>query len=318
MDFQAGHSVDLVKLRHFVAVAQTASFARAAEQLHISQPGLSRSIQSLERAYSVRLFDRDRSGVALTASGRLLLPKALDLLINADSLGLEIEAISRGLMGTVSFGIGGGAAGYLLPEILADLLPRFPLLEVSVTIGTYESLAARLHSGADEFFLSRAASWSAADGSEVEVIGRAESVLLVRPGHPLLETPEIGLEELANYRLMSTPEWNTSLAELPQRRERELLRARVVINEQSSMISIAHRTDSVMITSSVADTGGLVTLRLRGNPLSTPLLHREAGIFTLPNRTLSPAAAAAVGILRERAGLFLMPTAERSSRGDES
>ena len=303
--------VDLVKLRHFVAVAQLESFARAAEQLHISQPGLSRSIQSLEHAYSVRLFDRDRSGVALTSAGRLLLPKALDLVINADSLRLEIESISRGVVGTLSFGIGGGASGTLLPEVLTDLLGQFPRLEISVTIGSYDHLAPRLASGTDEFFLGRAASWSSADGSEVEVIGAARTVLLVRPGHPLLASDVIALEELAGYRLMAASEWNSMVAALPHRRERDLLRARVVLNEQSPLIAIAHRTDAIVVSSSLADTGGLVPLALHGNALDTPLLQTEAGIFTLPNRMLSPAANAATDTLRARAGMYMIPLSER-------
>ncbi|WP_162467077.1 LysR family transcriptional regulator [Streptomyces cavernae] len=305
------HPVDLVKIRHFVAVAQLASFARAAERLHISQPALSRSIQSLERTYSVRLLDRDRSGVALTSAGRLLLPKALDLLANAESLGLEIEAIARGVVGTLSFGIGGGASGTLVPEVLADLLPTFPQLQVSVTVGSYETLASRLAAAADEFFLSRAANWSPQDASEVEVIGRGSPMLFVRPGHPLLAEESVPLRALADYRLLATTEWNAMVDALPHRRERDLMRARVVLDELSVMVAVTHRSDLVMVSSSVPDTGGLVPLRVRGNFLASPLLKREAGIFTLPNRSLSPAATAAVELLRSRAGLFMQPVSDR-------
>ena len=68
--------LDLYKLQHFVVVARTGSFRQAAEQLHLSQPALSRSIQALERRYGVTLLDRSRTGVHLTTVGQQLLARA--------------------------------------------------------------------------------------------------------------------------------------------------------------------------------------------------------------------------------------------------
>ena len=61
---------DLRSLGHAQALAEHASFARAAKVLHITQPALSRSIQELERRVGVRLFDRARRGVEPTEAGR--------------------------------------------------------------------------------------------------------------------------------------------------------------------------------------------------------------------------------------------------------
>lgn len=290
--------VDLVKLRHFVAVAQLESFARAAEQLHISQPGLSRSIQSLERAHSVRLFHRDRSGVELTAAGRMLLPRAVDLILSSDALELDIESVSRGAAGTLSFGVGGGALGSVLPEVVSHLLTEFPRVEVSVTIGSYRELAPRLAAGHDEFFLSRAGSWSSADRIEVETLGGGRTTLFVRPGHPLLEEGEIDLERLADFPLMATSEWNGVVAALPHRRERDLLRAQVTVNEQSPLVAMTHHSDGIMVSSNHAQRRGLVPLVIRGNTFDSPLMSRSGGIFTLPHRTLSAAARAAIDVIR--------------------
>jgi DNA-binding transcriptional LysR family regulator len=88
--------LDLRKLRYFVAVADTLHFGRAAEQLHIAQPVLSRQIRALEQDLGAALFTRDSHGVVLTDAGKQLLADAAPLLASADAARRRVTVAARG------------------------------------------------------------------------------------------------------------------------------------------------------------------------------------------------------------------------------
>ncbi|MFE9782171.1 LysR substrate-binding domain-containing protein [Streptomyces sp. NPDC005775] len=88
--------LDLRKLRYFVAVADRLHFGRAAEDLHIAQPALSRQIRALEQDLGAPLFTRDSHGVTLTDAGRQLLDDAGPLLASAQAVRRRVTAAARG------------------------------------------------------------------------------------------------------------------------------------------------------------------------------------------------------------------------------
>jgi DNA-binding transcriptional LysR family regulator len=89
--------VDLRKIRYFVAVADNLHFRKAAEELHIAQPALSRSIGALERELGTQLFVRDKRSVILTPAGRQLLDDAGPLLAAADATRGDRRSASSGV-----------------------------------------------------------------------------------------------------------------------------------------------------------------------------------------------------------------------------
>jgi DNA-binding transcriptional LysR family regulator len=88
--------IDLRKLRYFVSVAEQLHFRKAAEELHLAQPALSRSISALERELGTTLFERDKRSVTLTAAGRQLLDDAPPLLAAADATRRRVQRAGRG------------------------------------------------------------------------------------------------------------------------------------------------------------------------------------------------------------------------------
>src|SRR3954471_24857485 len=88
--------LDLRKLRYFVTVADRLHFSRAADDLHIAQPVLSRQIRALEHELGTPLLTRDSHGVELTAAGRQLLSDAGPLLASADAVRRRVTVAARG------------------------------------------------------------------------------------------------------------------------------------------------------------------------------------------------------------------------------
>jgi DNA-binding transcriptional LysR family regulator len=88
--------LDLRKLRYFVAVADKLHFGRAADELHIAQPVLSRQIRALEKDLGTPLFTRDSHGVTLTDAGRQLLTDAGPLLASTHAVRRRVTVAAHG------------------------------------------------------------------------------------------------------------------------------------------------------------------------------------------------------------------------------
>lgn len=135
--------MELRHLRYFVAVADELHFGRAAQRLGIAQPPLSQQIKRLEELIGVRLFERDRRGVRLTAAGEALLPQARDILVQAERAAELARRAGRGETGRLAVGFVGSATLSVLPEILLRFRGRYPDVELELReMSTQDQLVA--------------------------------------------------------------------------------------------------------------------------------------------------------------------------------
>lgn len=149
-------------MRYFVAVAEELNFGRAAARLHIAGPSLSQQIKSLERDLGVRLFERDRRTVTLTAHGETLLPQTRALLEQADAL----RRTARGFAANEPVRL-----GYVSwrPSDLAERVSGVAQLLVDAWVMPSHTQAARVADGS----IDLAICWvRATDLAEQELSGR--------------------------------------------------------------------------------------------------------------------------------------------------
>ncbi len=130
--------MELRQLRYFIAVAECLSFSRAAEELHITVPPLSRQIRQLEDEFDIQLFVRNRRRVILTDAGRLFLREAKTLDQQMRQFTDSIRLAKHGEAGTVRIGIG-LHLGERLSRAVMEHSERYPLVEIQTT-GIYSSL----------------------------------------------------------------------------------------------------------------------------------------------------------------------------------
>src|SRR2546425_2774355 len=107
--------MELRHLRYFLAVGEALNFTKAAAQLRVAQPALSRQVQDLEDEIGVDLLRRSPRGVTLTAEGKLFLDEVRELLKRADESVEKVRALARGEYCEVHIGHGPAPTGGSFP-----------------------------------------------------------------------------------------------------------------------------------------------------------------------------------------------------------
>jgi len=132
------------RLRVFRAVAEHASFRRAAEQLHLSQPAVSQQIHALEEELGATLFDRGQGRIRLTEAGAVLLRYARKGARLAEQARAALSSLRGETTGTLRIGASMTVTQYILPRMLGAFLRQHPRIEPVVTSGNTEQIVAAL------------------------------------------------------------------------------------------------------------------------------------------------------------------------------
>ncbi|MFJ1764283.1 LysR family transcriptional regulator [Amycolatopsis sp. NPDC088138] len=181
--------LDLRLVRYFTVVAEHLNFARAAAELHVAQPALSRQIQRLENTLGVRLLDRTNQGSRLTAAGAAFLPQARKLLHGAEQAVVTAQAAAR----TVTIGY---TDDLVITPAVRDLRRRHPDAHVRTRhLGAQD--ASMLLERQVDVLVTRTPLPIPADDLDVTVLYSEARVLLVPASHRLAGKESVTAGDIA-------------------------------------------------------------------------------------------------------------------------
>jgi LysR family hydrogen peroxide-inducible transcriptional activator len=193
---------DLHQLSHFLAVAKSGNFTRAAEAAGISQPALSRSIQKLEKIVGEPLFERQPRGVKLTEIGAFFLVRANQIRDLVDDTFAELNEASN--RGQVRLAVIPTIAPFLLPTVLRKFSRRHPEIKIQVQEDTTQNILRLCKDG--EIDLAIVALPITEKYLEAEPLFKDELILVLPQGHALESKKRIRLSDIQEYPFITLDE----------------------------------------------------------------------------------------------------------------
>ena len=267
--------LDLRKLRYFVQVAEQEHFGRAAEQLHIAQPVLSRQIRALEAELGCALLERTTRSVKLTAAGRQLHQTAPALLAASNSTVRGVHEVARG---TRRLAVG-FAPGLSVAPAAAAFRAEHPEVEIElVRLNWYEQAEAVLDGRVDVGYLRRPFDDR---GLGSRPVGEEGSVAFVQAADPLAARTTLLLADLAGERVLDGLRRVTSTIE----EKLELVAAGQGVAVLPESVGRYYRVDGVTrlpVTDAPPHQLCLATLTTRRPPHVAAFLHIAYNTLATP------------------------------------
>jgi DNA-binding transcriptional LysR family regulator len=300
--------LDVARLRQLASIVRERSFSRAAESLGISQPALSKSIRSMERALGVQLLERGRFGALPTPFGLALVRHADAIDAELRSAVQEVDALRVARSGHVCVGCGPSEATRLLPTALNRLRQRSPGITVTVLYGLNEALTPMVKHGEVDFALSSIPARSTDPDLRLVKLHEDRAAVIARTGHPLTER-----RGLLSAQHLVDQEW--VLARTSELERRALDELFIETGLEPPAVSL-ETTSAVLMKTMVIQSDLLTFLPreliyweeraglLTALKLAVPSWHRIVGLTMRARAGINPAAQVLIDTLREVGGEF--------------
>lgn len=192
----------------FHEVAKRRSFSKAAEELFISQPAVTKHIKELERKVGMGLIQRRRGGFALTEAGKILFKythKISSHLMDIENL---LEDLKKDHQGILKIGTTESYSKGLMPKLLSGFQTSFPLMKIALDVGNSEEIEKSLLVYKNDLVLIAVTKKS--PRFESIPFLKEELVLIVSPNHPLVKRKTVSLKGLGRYPLIIRAKGSTT------------------------------------------------------------------------------------------------------------
>jgi LysR family transcriptional regulator, benzoate and cis,cis-muconate-responsive activator of ben and cat genes len=212
-------AMELRHLRYFVAAAEQENVSRAAQKLHVSQPGISRQIHDLEEELGFPLFERSAKALKLTEAGRTFLAEARAVLQRADEAVKNARAVAAGAGGEIHVGYAPSLTIQILPRALRAFQVKFPKVRVALHDLSTQEMLSGLRAEKLQVSLMVHPPQKMLRGLQFREIARYPICAALPPKHPLTKSKTVNLEQLAGEPLIAYsredyPEYHELMDEL--------------------------------------------------------------------------------------------------------
>jgi len=282
-------------LRCALALAEHRNFARAAAALHLSQPSLTRSIQSLEAQAGAQIFERSSRRVEVTDAGEIFLEHAREVTSHSADLTREMELLRGLVKGELEIGVGTYVCVGYVDTAVARIVRQHPEVRLRLANDNFAGLLPQLRRR--ELDLAVVAGTGIATDEEFQHIPltRRQGYLAVRPGHPLMkQTSALSMGDVLRYPFVSTSRFPSGVLrqfasgsvnpEYPSPRAFPS----IACESLAMMKNIAQQSDAVAMLPLVLLLPELAAKTIAVLPLVLPMLEADFSIVRLARRTLSP------------------------------
>lgn len=191
-----GVAMDIQSLLYFKKIAELEHFTKAAKELHIAQPSLSRTINNLENELGVAVFDRVGKGIKLNTYGKILLERTNRVIKELDGITTDIAESKKEFDTTVIISL--SSASNILPEIIMEYNKIYPTTKFKILHGDYKTAS---NAAYDLFLYSTA--HPIFDYPCACSLFREEILVALPKSNPLSEQDSINLHELSELEFIS-------------------------------------------------------------------------------------------------------------------
>ncbi len=278
--------MELTQLAAFAAVAEQGGFSAAADELHLTQPAVSKRVRQLEDTLGVALFDRVGRRVALTEAGRALLPRARRLLNDAREMRRLVADLDGSVGGRLVMGTSHHIGLHRLPDPLRRFTRRYPEVELDIRFMDSEAACHAVEIGDLELAIVTLPP-EPLPRLRLEPVWDDPLCFMVGRDHPLAERGEVSLAELVRLPAV-LPSRNTYTRGILERAVRAAgleLSLGMETNYLETLRMLAEAGLGWSLLPATQLTGNLVALRVPGLELA-----RRLGAVTHRERSLSNAA----------------------------
>ncbi len=284
--------LDLYKLDIFTRVVATGSLSKAAEQLRMTQSGVSQHIKALEDALGTELFLRGRRGVELTPAGQRLLFYCEGIFRLVAEAELAVTDVAGLRAGQLNIGVTPGVSAYLLPEWVQMFGQRYPNLAVSAQTGTTPAIVAELRSGNLDLGAIEGELEVTDTSLQQQSLREFDQYVIVGRRHPWWGRDEVELSELAGQPMVMRQTNSQTRSWLDQELRKQSLTPKVIAEfdnlesiKRTVMIGTGLTILPLYTVTAEQEIGALHPIPIKGRPLrrTLRLLWRAA-------RPLSPVA----------------------------